>query len=254
MKNIITTLLIGIVSLNMNAQREIEEKIDYNNQFINVDVKFASEIELKTWNKSYVYVKANLTTEEGKYLDLYELEIDESNNRIDIIEKAENLFKKYQEEYNRENPNQEKVLGKNYSYSGSVIIDEGEVIIHDGLKYKFDYVIYIPEGAEFKVSSINGNLNSEVINGDFTADLINGNINIKEYSGDLKLNTINGEINLTLNNSNMLAETIHGDIYANENLEFTSSKQMVGQKIRSKNSNGANEVHLKTINGNMYLN
>ena len=244
MKNVLFTLLLVAASFTANAQRVIEKNIDYNNQLINVEVPFASEIELKTWDKSEIYVKANLTTDEGKYLDLYELDIDETNNKINIVSKAEALFKKYQEDY--------KKTYKEKNKEGSTIIS-GDVIIHDGMKYKFDYVIYIPEGAEIKLNSINGNLKSEVIKGDFTAELINGNIDIKEYSGDLKLSTINGEINLAVGDSHMTAETIHGNIYADEKLEFTSEDRMIGQEIESKNRNSPNSLQLSTINGNMYL-
>lgn len=244
MKNLLFTLLLVTASISANAQRVIEKNIDYNDQLINVEIPFASEIELKTWNKPEIYIKANLTTDEGKYLDLYELDIDESNNKINIVSKAEALFKEYQKDYKQTYNDKDK--------KGSTIVD-GDIIIHDGMKYKFDYVIYIPEGAEFKLSSINGNLNSEVVKGDFSAELINGNIDIKEYSGDLKLSTINGEINLAVGDSNMTAETIHGNIYADENLKFTSEDRMIGQEIESKNLNSSNRLQLSTINGNMYL-
>lgn len=247
MKNLTAVILVFVVvSFTVNAQRVIEKNIDYKNQFINVEIPFASEIELKTWNNPTVYVKANLSTDEGKYLDLYELDIKESSNRIDIVSKAEALFRKYQEEYEKENPSQEKNGRNNY------VISENSLIIHNGMKYKFNYIIYIPEGAAFKLNSINGNLKSEIINGDFTADLINGNIDINQYSGEMKLKTINGEINIPVGDSSMTAETIHGNIYANENLEFTSEKRIVGQQIKSK-KNGRNILHLSTINGNMYL-
>lgn len=246
MKKLITTLLIGILTFSVQGQRVIEKNIDYNDQEVNIEVPFASEIELKTWDRPGIYVKADLTTDEGKYLDLYELEVKESNNRIDIVSKAEVLFKKYQEDYKKNNPGKQKWEG-NSTYSG-------DLIIHDGMEYKFDYVIYIPEGAEIKISSINGNLRSERIDGNFTADLINGNIDIEKYSGDMRLNTINGEINVPVGNSNMKAETIHGNIYAHEDLEFISTKRMVGQEIESKYRSGENSLILSTINGNMYLN
>lgn len=247
MKNLLATLFLGIVSFTVHAQRVIEKDVVYNNQYINVEVPFASEIELKTWNRPDIYIKANLTTEDGKYLDLYELDIEESSNRIDIVSKAEDLFKKYQEDYEKQNPNREKNIRNNYA------ISKNSLVVYDGMEYTFDYTIYIPEGAEFKLSSINGNLNSEIINGDFTADLINGNIDIKEYSGDMELKTINGEINLSVGDSYVTAETIHGNIYADEKLEFTSEDRMVGQQVESKNKNGASRLQLSTVNGNMYL-
>lgn len=247
MKNLLATLLLGIVSLNVNAQRIIEKDINYNNQYINIEVPFASEIELKTWNQPEIYIKANLTTEDGKYLDLYELDITETNNRIDIISKAEDLFKKYQEDYEKQNPNRGKNIRNNYA------ISKNSLVVYDGMEYKFDYTIFIPEGAEFELSSINGNLKSEIINGNFTADLINGNIDVKEYSGDMKFNTINGEINVTVGDSNLTAETIHGHIYADEKLEFISEDRIVGQQVESKYKSGASSLKLSTINGNMYL-
>lgn len=246
MKKLVIILLALTVHLNMNAQRVIEKNINYDGQLVNIEVPFASEIELKTWNKPNVYVKANLTTEDGQFLDLYELDIKESKNRIDIVSKAEALLKKYQEVYKKEYS-----LDKKDNNGNTITYDN--IIIHDGMKYKFDYVIYVPEGAEIKLSSINGNLKSEVIKGDFTADLINGNIDIEEYSGDMVLNTINGEINLTVGDSYLTAETIHGNIYADENIDFTSETRMVGQHIESKNKAGSNILKLSTINGNMYL-
>ncbi len=246
MKNLLIILFIAAAGLSVNAQRVIEKNIDYKNQVVNVEVPFASEIEFKTWNKPGIYVKATLTTEEGKFLDLYELNVKETSNRIDIVSKAEPLFKKYQEDYKKKYSGEEKRDRSTITYSG-------DIIVHDGMKYKFDYVIYVPEGAEVKLSSINGNLKSDVIKGDFTADLINGNIDINQYSGNMKLNTINGEINIEVGNSKLTAETIHGNIYADDKLEFISEKRMVGQHIESKNKSGANSLKLSTINGNMYL-
>ena len=245
MKKLTAILALLLAGFTAEAQREIEENIEYKDQTLNIEVPFASEIILKTWNKPTIYVKAHLSTEGDKYLDLYELDVQKKNQKIDIIARAEPLFKKYQEEYKKDNP------GKK-NYGNSTIID-GDVVIHDGMEYKFDYVIYFPEGAEIKISSINGNLNSEVINGDFTADLINGNIDIRKYSGDLKLKTINGEITIAVGNSSMKAETIHGNIYADEGLEFTSTNSVVGQQIQRKNASGTSKLNLNTINGNMYL-
>ena len=247
MKNLIPTLLFAIVCLNVNAQRVIEKNIDYKDQMINIEVPFASEIELKTWNKPTIYVKANLITEEGKYLDLYEIDIDKSSNNINIVSKAEEVFKKFQEEDKMNN-------SKNViEDSDGTVITYNNVIINEGTEYDFDYVIYIPEGARFQLSSINGNLEAEVIRGDFTADLINGKINIKEYSGDMQLNTINGEIEIELGESTWMAETIHGNIYADEDISFTSEERFVGQQLHSEKKNGGSKLHLSTINGNMYL-
>jgi len=219
----------------LNAQKVIEKNLDYKNQYIDVDVKFASEIEVKTWDKSTVYFEANIYSRDGKYLDLYELDVSENSSTISIESNPEALMKKIWDDYKKNNPNKKRY------YSD------------DDYAHKFDYVLYVPKNAKFRISSINGDLKSDVIEGEFTADLINGDIDIANYSGDLDLKTINGEIDLKMINADLVAETIHGDIYADEKLKFTSTNRHVGQKIYGKTASGKNRLRLNTINGNMYL-
>lgn len=235
MKNIAITIMLGLISLTANAQKIIEKNIDYKNQFIDVEVKFASLIEVKTWDKNIVYLKASIYSEDSKFQDLYKLDIKESTSLIHIESEAEAVFKAYR-----------KDCLKNNSQTKRHCYNTGDLT-------EFNYVIYIPRNARFKISSINGDLKSEVIEGEFEADLINGDIDIAKYSGELDLSTINGEIDLKMINANLVAETIHGDIYADEKLKFNSSDRHVGQKITGSSGKASNRLKLNTINGNMYL-
>ncbi|MEW2920872.1 hypothetical protein AB1A65_05335 [Muricauda sp. ANG21] len=235
MKKIIIVAFMGLSVLSLSAQKIIEKNINYGGQFIDLDVKFASDIEVKTWDKSTVYFKADITTEEGKYLDLYKLKVDEGSSTISIVSDAKALFEAFHDEWNNSNPDKKK----RYYFNGTT--------------YEFNYVLYVPKNARFKVSSINGNLSAELIEGDFTADLINGDINIKKYSGDMDLKTINGEIDLTMTNTKMVAETLNGNIYADENLKLQVTDRHVGQKVEGSFDNAMHRLKLNTINGNMYL-
>ncbi len=217
------------------AQKVIEKNINYTNQTIEVDVKFANKIEVKTWDKATVYFKASIYTEDEQFQKLYQLNIDETNSSIYITSKAEPIYKAYRKDCLEKNPNRKR----NCYNTGDLC--------------EFNYTIYIPKNAQFRISSINGDLKSEIIEGDFTADLINGDIEIAKYVGNLDLSSINGEIDLKMDNVNLTAETIHGDIYADEKLKFNSKQRHVGQKIYGKIDKATNIVRLKTINGNMYL-
>ncbi len=235
MNKLVITLIIGLITLTVNAQKIIEKNIDYQNQYIDVDVKFASLIEVKTWDKSQVYLKASIYTEDPKFQELHKLNIKESADQIHIESEAEPVFKAYRKDCLKNNPS-----NKRHCYN-------------TGDQTEFKYVLYIPQNARFKISSINGDLKSEVIEGDFEADLINGDIDISHYSGNLDLSTINGEIDLKMTNANLVAETIHGDIYADEKLKFSSSDRHVGQKISGSQGKASNRLRLNTKNGNMYL-
>lgn len=226
------TVLVG---LTMNAQKIVEKTLDHNNQFVDLDVKFANHIEVKTWEKNTIYFKASIYTADPKFQDLHKIDFDTNSSVIRIESKAEPVFKAYREDCLKNNPNR-----KNHCYN-------------TGDMTEFNYTLYVPKNARFKISSINGDLQSEVIEGDFEADLINGNIEIARYAGDLQLSTINGEIDLKMDNADVVAETIHGDIYADAKLKFNSANRHVGQKISGSLGKATNRIRLNTINGNMYL-
>ena len=234
MKNLLILLAVFFI-LPISAQKIIEKNIEYNNQQIDLDVRFASKIQVKTWDKSTVYFKADIYTKDDKYLDLYKVNIDKGSRTITIESDTEVLLKKFWEDRKKMYPGK-----KRYYYNSEEW-------------YEFNYVLYVPKNATFKVSSINGDLASEIIEGDFTADLINGDIDIASYKGDLDLKTINGEIDIKMIDADLVAETIHGDIFADEKLKFTSSNRYVGQKIAGQTASGSNKLRLNTINGNMYL-
>lgn len=235
MKNLAITLLLGLISLTASAQKIIEKNLEYKNQFVELEVKFAQNIEVKTWDKNTVYFKASIYTEDPKFQDLHKIKINENSNLISIESEAEAVFEAYRKDCLKKNPNK-----KRYCYN-------------TGNLTEFNYILYVPKNTKFKVSSINGDLKSEVIEGNFEADLINGDIEIEKYLGELDLNTINGEIDLRMINANLVAETIHGDIYADEKLNFDSTDRHVGQKISGSHGKASNQLRLNTINGNMYL-
>jgi predicted small secreted protein len=107
MKKFIITAFVGLATLTLSAQKIIEKNFNYSGQSIDLEVKFASEIEVKTWDKSTVYFKAELNTKDGKYLDLYQLDIDKNNSSIDIESDAIPLFEAFQEEWDRNHPAQD---------------------------------------------------------------------------------------------------------------------------------------------------
>lgn len=234
MKKIIITAFVGLATLTLSAQKIIEKNFNYSGQSIELDVKFAKDIQVKTWDKSTIYFKADISIKDGKYLDKFKLDIDENSSTLIIASNVEDVFDAFKEEWEKTHSDK-----KGYYFTGET--------------YEFNYVLYVPKGATFKVSSINGDLRSDIIEGDFTAELINGDIDIAKYNGDMDLQTINGEIDLVMKNSRLVAETIHGNIYADEEMDLTVSDRYVGQKVEGRFDNAAHRLKLNTINGNMYL-
>ena len=232
MKSNILLLALVLITFSTKGQKIIEKNINYSGQTISLEVKFASHIEVKTWDKPNIYFKADIQTDQGKFIDLYSLDVNESSGYISIVSEAKPVFKAFHKE-------RERSGRKQYYYTDDM--------------YEFNYVLYVPKNATFMVNSINGSLKADIIEGDFTADLINGDIDIKKYKGDLDLKTINGEIDLSVGKSNLMAETIHGQIYADQKMNLQVTDRHVGQKVMASFANATNSLRLNTINGNMYL-
>lgn len=235
MKTYSTIAIFLVMTMVVQSQKIIEKTLEPKGKALELDVKFARNIEVKTWEKPSVYFKATIEIKDDQFIDKYELDIDESNSLIKITEIAEPVFKAFQE-YGK------KQGGDNLRYW-----------YNSGDLCKFSYVLYVPKNSEFKINSINGNLKAEVVEGNLNAELINGDIEIKKYSGNLELSTINGEIDLAVTGVKFSAETIHGDIYADDKVKFKAYSQHVGQHIVSTVENAATKLKLNTINGNMYL-
>lgn len=243
MKNISITALLMTLAISLNAQRAIEKIIDHKGQEVTVDLAFARHIEIKNWDRQSVGLIGNLKTEDGKFLDLYTLEVSEGESTIEIKSDATPVFEAFQREYEKDHPREKK----DHKEEGIYYTESR------GPEHEFNYVIYVPKGTNVKISSITGELSSEKFEGELKADLISGDITIGDYKGILDLNTITGDIDLRMTDASLEAETIQGNIYADEKLILTSADRLVGHKVSGETPNPQNTLKLNTINGNMYL-
>ncbi len=234
MKTTIATAVLVLIGLTAHAQKIIEKTIAHNDRAIALEVKFASSITVRTWDKPQVYIKATIRTEGQRYQDDYKLHVTETANTIRIESDVKAIFEKFKEAWE-----QDPDKRKNYYNTSD--------------QYTFTYTLFVPKDAALEVSSINGSLSSENITGTFTADLINGDIEIAKYSGNLELSTINGIIDMPLTDVQMVAETVHGEIYLPKNVKFESSDRRVGEKISANVDGATHRLVLNTVNGNMYL-
>lgn len=226
-------ILIAFASFNMQAQKNIEKETPFKNQIINVDLDFASSIEIITWDEPTIQVKAVIKTQDPKYTDLFDIEFKETNQALSITSNSKDVFKAYQED--RELP------------------DIG-VIYSQGLDHEFNYQLMVPKDVKLNISSITGDISSDYVNGEITVDLVSGNIQIREFDGNLNLDTVNGRIELPGNDSSLVAKTVIGKIQTTGELAIVRKEKFIGQEISLKNENSQNTMRLNTVNGTIVIN
>lgn len=224
-----------LVAFQVNAQKVIEKEIATSADRIKAEFKFADDITIKTWDKDEVYLKAEVSINDGQFDDYYTLNIDNSSTALDITSDYGDLFDKWKKEKkgsNRKN---------NWGPCNNLDIDA-------------NYTLYIPKNSKFRIKSISGDVASEEYQGELEVDIISGNIDIKKYSGDLMLKTISGDIDVKVSKSKLRAETVTGMIYSDKDMNFDQGKnRIVGSKVTGTFGDVKSELELKTVSGDIFI-
>ena len=224
MKKLVLILFV-FIGLNAQAQRNVEKEVAYNGQPVTVEFAFATDIEMKTWNRSAIRIEASVNTEDKKYTEQYELQVNSSDSKIEISSNMKELLEGYHVQFGQRND----------------------------LKQEIYYTLYVPKGVELELSSVTGSLTSEFLQGNFKLDLVVGNVNIEKFKGKLELNSVAGTIHLPVKNSSYKVKTVMGNIY-NKDSGATKEKGFVGQEVFKELQNSQSQLSLSTVTGNIYLN
>lgn len=224
-------LVLALVAFSTTAQKKIEKQIPYQGESIKADFDFASSIRIVSWDNPTVKVETEVWTEDQKYSDLFELKVNEENGKIVLSSTAKEIFETFQEDHGLDR----------------------RIIRTRSLDHEFKYTLFVPRDIELDISSINGSIQSDYIEGNVTANLINGSIIIDRFKGNLKLESINGKIVLPGQNSSIRAKTVTGSIQTNPALAVTQKNRFIGEEVEVVHS-GSNSLDLQTINGKIILN
>lgn len=216
MKAFITLLCLASFGLSAQPKKVTESVTVTGQEMLDLEFAFADEIVFKTWEKDEVLVEVMVEINNGEDNDIFTLSSNKSNSTI-YIEMDEDMWKKLSKEENGK--------WKNCSYQSSIF-----------------YTVYLPA----KLS-----VRSNTISGDYSF----------EYFGTkMKLKTISGAIDVTIPEKKGLdfkAKTISGDIYSNIEIKYPYGKeglkQIVGQDIRGRVSEGGAESTFETISGDIFL-
>jgi hypothetical protein len=199
-------VVVWLCFSSIQAQQIIEKHIDFSGkESLILKIQIADSINIQTWSKNEVYVKASVNVNENKDNDAYVTSFDDSGNYIAIKANfKDNYFK-----------------GKKNCCNETNIY----------------WQIFMPEKTKFSVETINADVTIKGQTREMNVKSISGYIDLTEPEGkqaDLDFSTISGrmysnhelalnkmhsgipmKINEKLNNGGdpIKLETISGDIY-----------------------------------------
>jgi hypothetical protein len=199
-------ILVWVCFGLIQAQQTIEKHLDFSGkESLSLKIQIADSINIQTWNKNEVFVKASVNINENKDNEAYVTSFDETGNTITVNAKFKDKYFK----------------GKNNCCNNTDIY----------------WQIYIPENTRFSVETINANVTITGQTGGMNVKSISGYIDLAvraNKQADIDFSTISGtmysnhelslnklhsgiplKINEKLNNGGdpIRLETISGDIF-----------------------------------------
>jgi hypothetical protein len=206
MKTSTVIVVLWLSFVSAGAQQSIEKHMDFTGkEALSLKIQIADSIELHTWNKNEVYVKASVNINDNKDNEAYITSFDDIGNEVVV---RANFSEKY-------------FKGKNDCCNKTDIY----------------WQVFIPEKARFSIETINANVTITGNTGEMKVKSISGYIDLsvpEKREADLDFSTITGqmysnhELNLKtkhngipsritekLNNGGkpVKLETISGDIF-----------------------------------------
>ncbi|MFW6140206.1 MAG: DUF4097 family beta strand repeat-containing protein [Acidobacteriota bacterium] len=199
----------------------------------------SGDIEVKTWNKAEVSIKAVKSTQASseksaqERFDLVKIDVSKQGNMLTI-----------KTEYPKDNSLSRKI--RNFSV---------------------DFWLVVPDQAEADIHSVSGGISAEKIGGKLTAETVSGDVdamdissftraksvsgdvtvskasdgvNCKSVSGDLELENITGDLNL---------KTVSGDITVRNIKEGDIEAETVSGKVELIDVKGAMKVNAESLSG-----
>ena len=206
MKTITILVVMLLCFSTVKAQQIIEKHIDFSGKdFLSMKIQIADSINVQTWNKNEVYLKASVNINENKDNDAYITSFDEDGKTVAV--KAN--FK------------------DNYFKGKKNCCNETDIY----------WQIFMPEKTKFSVETINADITITGLTREMNVKSISGYIDLTEPStkqAEIDFSTVSGrmysnhaialskehsgiplKINEKLNNGGdpIRLETISGDIY-----------------------------------------
>ncbi|WP_299454618.1 DUF4097 family beta strand repeat-containing protein [uncultured Microscilla sp.] len=261
MKNKVKTLSIVWLAILLSLQawsqktpvttsktaKKIDKTFDFDqSKELYLNLKYANNIKVKTWNQNKVKVTAWVDINGGKHNDKFELATDKGSGDFEIRSRIKDLSKITKtlivtgDEHN------------NYQSYGNVTVYNDEDGTHQVngrfLLASIRYEVNVPASTkQLKIKTISGNIEMQHPK--------NCQLNLKSISGFIDVSIASGQ------KANLDMRSYSGDVFSDLPIKIKpptkvgKSYRKIGGRARLKGklNGGGTELRLKSFQGNIYL-
>ena len=250
-----SSLISGVTPENGEYVRRFNQSFAFNpNGQFSID-NVNGKVEIHSWNSNMVSVAATI---HGSTID----SVNAVN--IDILPNVDIAS------VHTDQPSSQK----DFSWSWGSLwknLNQRDATVH--------YTVYVPLHAQLdKVSTVNGHVSVDNVDGLIIASSVNGDVDVKNASHDLKITTVNGHIKADVNalssgqfvilktvnggvdvglpdnpNAKFLAKTVNGGIDSDFDGLPVKSEFPLGHHLNSTLGDGTASVSVETVNGGIRI-
>lgn len=224
-KLMMSCCLMLFIMMNLQAQKTktLEQNFAWSaDRTAEVNLRFASQIKVSSWNKSELYIKTIITYEEEEHLQVHQMDVQEMGKKLLITaDYAKDFFK------NR----------KDYNCWGGCDNDD-ERSNQDCICFKLAFEIMMPREADVSIETISGN------------------IELTDVNGPVQAKTISGFIDLGLPPSkanNLSFKSVTGEIYTDFDLNLDKSSTAFSKQLNTSINGGGPVIALETVSGDIFF-
>ncbi len=222
---LISLIILGVCLFQFaDAQKTVEVNKDLSAYSqVKLDFQFADSIQVKSWDKNQLYVKAVVSINGGKNNDNFSFNIKPKENLMVVESKIKDLDK----------------MSKSRKVQD---VETGEIFETDcHVSLDLYYEVYVPATMNLSLETINGNISCSGLTGRQKLHTISGDIDYfcpKNRKTDLELSTISGGMYSNLDLKSDMDDDYHH--FGMHNFSY-------------KLNGGGLKTELETISGDIYL-
>ena len=189
-----------------------------NSKIVNLNLKFASHITVKPWEKNEIGLKTTLLYSSEDFAKIHQQKVEEKGSALNITT-----------DYDMSD-------FKNEDYNCWSCDNYKEDVNCKCLKVSYE--VYAPQHAI---------LNLETISGD---------IELLNFRGEIRVKTISGFVDFSLQanaKSDVQFKSVTGEIYTDFDINLDKGSTAYSKKVNTSINGGGSKISLETISGDIYF-
>lgn len=222
--------LIGLSTILFAQEEIVDIKLPLNaGQRAILNLRFADKIEVKTWGKKELYVRAQITINDGWLNEAHKIDTVMDEHSIELSTGFDEEMIKGNRYANCNGKNRSQ-----HNFSGGYR-DRNYSICHT-----INYTVFLPAETV---------LDLETISGDITIENMKAQVDAKSISGQVNMSVEKNR------KADVLLESVTGRAFTEPAMFQTRDglQSLLSRKISGQLNGGGDRVHLESVSGNVRL-